>query len=65
MIKTMKYTNMVELKNELSRSQFSHDDVNAIVKDILDDVKLRGDQALYDYNKKFDNVSLSSLQVTE
>mgnify|MGYP003403196408 FL=1 len=65
MIKTMKYTNMVELKSELSRSQFSHDDVNAIVKDILDDVKLRGDQALYDYNKKFDNVSLSSLQVTE
>ena len=65
MIKTMKYTNMVELKNELSRSQFSHDDINAIVKDILDDVKLRGDQALYDYNKKFDNVSLSSLQVTE
>ena len=65
MIKTMKYTNMVELKNELSRSQFSHDDVNAIVKDILGDVKLRGDQALYDYNKKFDNVSLSSLQVTE
>ena len=65
MIKTMKYTNMVELKNELSRSQCSHDDVNAIVKDILDDVKLRGDQALYDYNKKFDNVSLSSLQVTE
>ena len=65
MIKTMKYTNMVELKNELSRSQFSHDDVNTIVKDILDDVKSRGDQALYDYNKKFDNVSLSSLQVTE
>ena len=65
MIKTMKYTNMVDLKNELSRSQFSHDDVNTIVKNILDDVKLRGDQALYDYNKKFDNVSLSSLQVTE
>ena len=65
MIKTMKYTNMVDLKNELSRSQFSHDDVNTIVKGILDDVKLRGDQALYDYNKKFDNVSLSSLQVTE
>ena len=65
MIKTMKYTNMIELKNELSRSQFSHDDVNTIVKKILDDVKLRGDQALYDYNKKFDNVSLSSLQVTE
>ena len=65
MIKIMKYTNMVELKNELSRSQFSHDDVNTIVKGILDDVKLRGDQALYDYNKKFDNVSLSSLQVTE
>ena len=65
MIKTMKYTNMIELKNELSRSQFSHDDVNIIVKNILDDVKSRGDQALYDYNKKFDNVSLSSLQVTE
>ena len=65
MIKTMKFTNMIELKNELSRSQFSHDDVNTIVKNILDGVKLRGDQALYDYNKKFDNVSLSSLQVTE
>lgn len=65
MIKTINYSSMENLKKELSRSQFSHTDVNSIVKEIIDNVRLNGDSALYEYNKKFDNVSITSLQVTE
>ena len=35
-----------------------------IVRPIVDDVAERGDEALYEYEKKFDKVKLSSLQVT-
>ena len=65
MIKTINYSSMENLKKDLSRSQFSHTDVNSIVKEIIDNVRLNGDSALYEYNKKFDNVSITSLQVTE
>ena len=65
MIKTINYSSMENLKKELSRSQFSHTDVNSIVKEIIDNVRLNGDSALYEYNKKFDNVSITSLQVKE
>ena len=36
-----------------------------IVRPIVEDVAQRGDAALYDYEKKFDKVELSSLRVTE
>ena len=39
--------------------------VEAIVADIIADVRKRGDAALYDYTKKFDGAELSSLAVTE
>ncbi len=38
-------------------------DVSAIVSDIIEDVKLNGDLALYKYAEKFDKVKLSSLVV--
>ncbi len=38
-------------------------DVSSIVKEILDDVKLRGDEALFFYNKKFDNAVIDQLLV--
>ena len=40
-------------------------EIQDTVAAILEDVKQRGDQALYDYGEKFDHVALSSLQVTE
>lgn len=38
-------------------------DVSSIVSDIIEDVKLNGDKALYKYAEKFDKVTLSSLSV--
>jgi histidinol dehydrogenase len=35
------------------------------VKQIIDDVRSRGDAALFDYTKKFDGVKLSSLEVSK
>ena len=40
-------------------------DVEAIVADIIENVKNRGDEALYEYCEKFDKAKLSSLQVSK
>ncbi len=39
--------------------------VGAAVSEILENVKKRGDEALYEYSERFDRVRLSSLLVTE
>ena len=39
-------------------------DVAGIVKDIIADVRARGDAALYDYSEKFDKVKLDALEVS-
>lgn len=36
------------------------DDVSAVVRDILDDVRARGDKALLDYTKRFDRLDLAT-----
>ena len=40
-------------------------DVKKTVKEIIDDVKNRGDKALFDYALKFDKATLSSLRVSQ
>ena len=35
------------------------DDVSAVVRNILDDVRARGDQALFDYTQRFDRLDLA------
>ena len=55
----------MNLEKELARSQFSYDDVNETVENILKDVKKRGDKALFEYTKKFDKVDLKTLEVSE
>ncbi len=65
MIKIIKNANIEEIKKDLARSQFSYDDVNETVKNILQDVKENGDAAVLKYNKMFDKVELSSLEVTD
>ena len=40
-------------------------DVSAVVKEILERVKMQGDKALLEYCQKFDGASLSSLRVTK
>lgn len=65
MIKTIEYSETLNLEKELARSQFSYDDVNETVENILKDVKDRGDKALFEYTKKFDKVDLKTLEVSE
>ena len=65
MIKTIEYSENLNLEKELARSQFSYDDVNETVENILKDVKKRGDKALFKYTKKFDKVDLKTLEVSE
>lgn len=40
-------------------------DVSAIVMDIIENVKKRGDDALYEYCKKFDGACLTTLEVSQ
>ncbi|PLW79051.1 histidinol dehydrogenase [Cohaesibacter celericrescens] len=42
------FRDLLSMKREVS------DDVDAVVRDIIEDVKTRGDDALYDYTAKFD-----------
>ena len=65
MIKTIEYSENLNLEKELARSQFSYDDVNETVENILKDVKKRGDKALFEYTKKFDKVDLKTLEVSK
>ena len=65
MIRKIRYSKDMDLEKELARSQFSYDDVNETVENILKDVKIRGDEALIEYTEKFDGVKLESLEVTE
>ena len=40
-------------------------DVSAVVREILETVRVQGDKALYDYCEKFDHVALPSLEVSQ
>lgn len=65
MIKIMKRSE-VQLSDILYRGEAqSSEKIEAIVADILDNVKRRGDDAVIEYAEKFDGVQLSSLMVTQ
>ena len=53
-----------EWKKLLSRPQFENIQLEATVRDILSNVKQRGDEAVLEYCRKFDNPAISSLQVS-
>ena len=44
----------------LDLSRDTENDVSGVVKEILNDVKRRGDKAVFDYTSKFDNLELNS-----
>ncbi len=62
MIKIMRY-NEVPMDEVFARS-VPEVDVAGIVSDIIAEVKRRGDAALFDYCQKFDQVRLTSLEVS-
>lgn len=64
MIKVINYKECKSLDEILLRSQFSYDDVNEKVKNILEDVKKNGDNALIKYAKMFDNAEIDNLEVS-
>jgi len=62
MIKIFKYSEVS--KDEIFARQQSGVNVEAIVSDIIEDVKQNKDRALYKYCEKFDGAKLSSLEVS-
>lgn len=56
-MKILKDSKKIDLKEK--------DQLNIIVQDIIDDVKNRGDIALYEYNKKFEKNNRQSLRVSK
>ena len=46
------------------RHEADSSDVSMVVKEIIEDVKLRGDKAVIEYEKKFDNAEMKSLELT-
>ena len=64
MIRTIKYEEKMSLDEIFPRSQFSYEDINEKVKNIIEDVKENGDKALFKYNEMFDNVIMTDLTVS-
>ena len=63
MIKIMKYGE-VSSEDIFVRTEPTFD-VADIVTDIIDNVRKKGDKALFEYSEKFDKANLTSLEVTE
>lgn len=55
----------VDIKALLLQRQEEAPDVSGVVRDVIADVRHRGDDALYEYTLKFDRVKLDSLRVSE
>lgn len=67
-IECLNQENKAALKETLQKRSTNHfEEYEKTVRDILEDVKLRKDAALFDYTQKFDHVSLtaSNVRVTE
>lgn len=65
MMKVIRYPERAEWTSLLERPHIDMTALYATVNTVLADVRTRGDQAVLDYEEKFDRVRLSSLQVTE
>ncbi|MDR0983675.1 MAG: histidinol dehydrogenase [Ruminococcus sp.] len=65
MIKKIKADGKKEVKfiNELQRRNLENKDVHGIVTEIIENVKNRGDDALREYAKKFDNLDIEDFEV--
>ena len=61
----IKYPNREEWATLLKRPSFDNSSLTETVSGILDDVRSRGDEAVKEYELKFDKVALSSLAVSE
>ena len=64
-MKTYNYSNLTpeDIEKLCSRVNLNTEQVIPTVKTIIDEVKQRGDSALFEYTKQFDGVELTSLSV--
>ncbi|MCR4604082.1 MAG: histidinol dehydrogenase [Prevotella sp.] len=49
----------------IARPQLDHSQLQQTVSNVLSDIRLRGDEAVLDYEERFDHVRLSSLAVSQ
>lgn len=64
-MKIIRYPERGEWKKIVERPHLDVSQLNAIVKNVLDDIRANGDKAVMTYEEKFDHVKLSSLAVSE
>lgn len=61
----IKYPQRSEWTKILARPLFDTSSLNKTVSDVLSDIKDRGDEAIFEYEEKFDKVKLASLEVPQ
>ncbi len=59
------YKDNLNTRDEIFSLKVAVKDVSSIVRDIIENVKTRGDKAVFEYNKKFDKADLTTLRVTD
>ena len=64
-MKIIKYPSKSQWPDIVKRPHLDLSQLNATVKNVLDDVKAHGDEAVRQYEQQFDHVSLDSLAVSE
>ena len=64
-ITTIKYPARSRWQQLMTRAALNTDELQAVVGDIIAEVRSRGDEALRDYARRFDGVELSDLRVSE
>lgn len=63
-MKVIRFPKVEDYPNLLQRPAINAQKLHQTVRKILNDVKLRGDKAVLDYEQQFDKVSLTSLEVS-
>lgn len=64
-MKIIKYPSKSQWPDIVKRPHLDLSQLNATVKNVLDDVKAHGDEAVRHYEQQFDHVSLDSLAVSK
>ena len=61
----IRYPKEEDIPALITRPHFDHTALTDTVRGVLNDVRERGDSAVFDYEEQFDHVRLDSLQVSE
>ncbi len=64
-MKIVKYPKRTDWSGLVSRPEFERNEFTKVVSDILLEVKVKGDTALFDFTQRFDKATLKTLTVSE